>query len=87
MPVIQFTYSKEGTPGGQTHDLKFDMRIGGARLNYETLRDAEAAFLRWFQANNPKQAVIMWKASTEGEGIVSEYRAYLAYGTAKSISG
>jgi hypothetical protein len=84
MPTVEFEYIKEEARGGQTHGLKFKFELGGAALNYETLRDAEGAFLRWFQANHPNQAVIRWKASTSTDGIVSEYRANLAYRTAKS---
>lgn len=86
MPMIEFEYSKEGKTGGQTHGQKFTVDAQNAPWpNYQVLREAEGAFLRWFEANHPNQAVIMWKAKTEKDGIVSEYRANLVYGTPKAI--
>lgn len=84
MPVIEFEYSQEGTPGGQTHGLKHEVAIANDAVTYETLREAEGSFLRWFQANHPNHSLIMWKAKTPKIGVLSEYRALLPYGTPKS---
>lgn len=86
MPVIVFEYSKDERMGGQVHGQKFTVNAKDAPWpNYQVLRDAEGAFLRWFEANHPNQVALRWKATTDADGIVSEYRSMLPHGTPKAV--
>jgi hypothetical protein len=82
--TVTFEYSKELSPHGQEHGLQQRVEAPGrSSIDYGTLREVENAFLDWFRAEHPTQALIEWKATTEADEVLSHYRAHLPYGTPK----
>jgi len=75
---FSFSYSRPIAGGfAQTNDQKYVIDVPGDKLSYKTLRAAEAAFGRWFQATHADDELLRWQAVCASEGIVSRYRALL----------
>ena len=80
MPRVQFNFSYSRPIAGgfaQRNNQKYVIDVPGDKLSYKTLRAAEAAFTRWFQATHADDELIQWQAVSGAEGIVSRYRALL----------
>jgi hypothetical protein len=68
----------------QHHEQTQDIELRGDVLTYDSLREAERAFVEWFAESFPYHELISWTCGpSEGKGRYSEYRAYLPAGTGK----
>ena len=80
--IFEFSMSTLLSPGStsfiQRHGLTHELTTPSENLTHVELRQAETAFLNWFEDNFPYSYLIKWTARyADGKGRYAEYACFL----------